>query len=90
MLITHEHNPAAAADLDWINFATASVENWASWEGKDILVDGKISGKEVQIPQNEIIEIKLISKFRIRKPDKVSFVQNISCILPLLSISRCY
>ena len=45
--------------MDWLNFATASVENWASWEGKDILVDGKINGKEVQIPENKIIKIKL-------------------------------
>ena len=46
-------------ELDWLNSATASVDDWASWEGKDILVDGKISGEEVQIPQDKIINIKL-------------------------------
>ena len=46
-------------ELDWLDSATASVDNWASWEGKDILVDGKISGKEVQIPENKMIKIKL-------------------------------
>ena len=48
-----------SSELDWLNFATASFDNWAIWERKDILVDGKISGEELQIPENNIIYIKL-------------------------------
>ena len=52
-------NLISSLEVDWLNSATASVDNWASWEGKEILVDGKISGKEVQIPEDKIIKIKL-------------------------------
>ena len=48
-------------------FPTASVDNWAKWEGKKILFDGEVIGDGVSIPAIGVVKISLSDSFLIPK-----------------------